>query len=80
MSAGTTCGSTEFSTNSYQDPKTTQPEHGRYDRFDPKRETVPSGFVEPLIVEEDDERREDAEDVHHRHHLFGRFRVTVDDV
>ena len=63
--------STKFSTNSHQDTKPTQPEHGGDDGFNPKREIVPHGFVEPLVIEKDDEGGEDAEEVHDRHHLLG---------
>jgi len=72
--------STEFTTDSYQDPKPAQSEHGGNDRFDPKREIVPDGLVEPLVVEKDDEGGDDAEEVHDCHHFLGRFWVTVDDV
>lgn len=72
--------SPELPTKSYQDPNSTQSEHGRYDCLDPKRETESDGFVQPLIVEEDDERGEDSEEVHYRRNFFGRFWMAVDDV
>ena len=72
--------STEFPTDSYQDPKPTKSKHSGNDCFDPKREIVPDGYVEPLVVEKDGEGREETEEVHYRHHLFGQFWVTVDDV
>ena len=63
--------STELSTEGQQESDPTQPKHGRSDRLDPKREMVPDGLVEPLVVEEDDEGGEDPEEVHYRHDLFG---------
>lgn len=72
--------STEFTANGGQDPDSTQSEHGGNDRFDSESHIEPDSMVEPLVVEKDDEGGEDAEDVHNRHHFFGRFGVTVDDV
>lgn len=63
--------STQLPAESDQDPDPTQSKHGRYDCLDSERETVPDGFVEPLVVEEDKEGGEDSEEVHYRRDLFG---------
>ena len=46
--------STEFPTNGYQNPKPTQPKHSGNNRLNRKRDVVPDGVVESLIVEKDD--------------------------
>lgn len=64
-------GSTELSAESYQDPKPTQSEHGRYNCLDPEREIIPDGSVEPLVVKEDGEGGEDPEEIQYRRNFFG---------
>jgi hypothetical protein len=47
--------STELSTESQQDADPAKSEHGGRDRLGPESETVSDGFIELLVVEDDEE-------------------------